>query len=168
MECDICGKELAAYSLRLHLETQHDIHSSFVLSRDLINEDRPPVSCRSIFSIATGKYACPVPGCEGTAGAKYGMRRHFGFLHPLDLVKLPGEGSYPKCKQYGVHVNPATMGNQSSKTCKNMHATKLQRKVVSDSAKALEAKFFAYGVELERVEVFKYLGRLIAYDDEDN
>ena len=59
------------------------------------------------------------------------------------------------------------MGHQSSKTCKEMHTAKLQRKAVSDSAKALEAKFFAYGVELERVEVFKYLGRLIAYDDED-
>ena len=59
------------------------------------------------------------------------------------------------------------MGHHSSKTCKVMHAAKLQRKAVSDSAKALEAKFFAYGVELERVEVFKYLGRLITYDDED-
>ena len=48
-----------------------------------------------------------------------------------------------------------------------MHAAKLQRKAVSDSAKALKAKFFAYGVELERVEVFKYLGRLIAHNDED-
>ena len=64
-------------------------------------------------------------------------------------------------------MNPATIGNQSLKTCKTMHAAKLQRKAVSDSAKALKAKFFAYGVELKRVEVFKYFGRLIAYDDED-
>jgi hypothetical protein len=28
--------------------------------------------------------------------------------------------------------------------------------------------FTAYGAELERVEVFKYLGRLLAYDDNDN
>ena len=59
------------------------------------------------------------------------------------------------------------MGHQSFMTCKAMHAAKLQQKAVSDSPKPLEAKFFAYGVELERVEVFKYLGRLIAYDDED-
>ena len=66
-----------------------------------------------------------------------------------------------------MQVNPVAMGHQSSKTCKEMHVAKLQRKAVSDSAKALDAKFFAYGVELERVEVFKYSGRLIAYNDED-
>ena len=64
-------------------------------------------------------------------------------------------------------MNPAAIEYQSSKTCKTMHAAKLQRKAVSDSAKALEAKFFAYGVELERVEFFKYLGQLIADDDEN-
>ena len=138
----MCGEDLAASLLRSHLETQHDVHSSFVLSRDLINENRPPVLYRSALSIATGKYACPVPGCEGTAGTKYGMRRHFGLLHPLDLVELPGEGRYPKCKRCGMQVNPAAMGHQSSKMCKEMHAANLQQKTVSDYAKALDAKFF--------------------------
>ena len=32
---------------------------------------------------------------------------------------------------------------------------------------ALDEKFYAYGEELERVEVFQYLGRLIAFDDDD-
>jgi hypothetical protein len=35
------------------------------------------------------------------------------------------------------------------------------------SQEALERSFTAYGEELERVEVFKYLGWLIAYDDAD-
>jgi hypothetical protein len=32
---------------------------------------------------------------------------------------------------------------------------------------ALRQTFTAYGKELERVEVFKYLGRLLAYNDND-
>ena len=48
-----------------------------------------------------------------------------------------------------------------------MHAARLQRKLVSDFAVAMDAKFYAYGEELEQVEVFKYLGRVIAFDDDD-
>ena len=64
-------------------------------------------------------------------------------------------------------MKPTATGHQATKTCKAMHAARLQRKAVSDSAVALDANFYAYGEELEQVEVFKYLGRLIAFDDDD-
>ena len=80
---------------------------------------------------------------------------------------MQGEGRCPKCGRCGMPVNPTTTGHQVTKTCKAMHAAKLQRKAVSDSAVALDAKFYAYGEELERVEVFKYLRRLISFDDDD-
>ena len=53
------------------------------------------------------------------------------------------------------------------KKCKVMHAARLQPKAISNSAVAMDAKFYAYGEELERVEVLKYLARLIAFDDDD-
>ena len=66
-----------------------------------------------------------------------------------------------------MQVNPTAMGHQATKTRKAMHAARLQRKAVSDSAVALDAKIYAYGEELERVDVFKYLGRLIVIDNDD-
>ena len=147
--CDVCGEDLAASLLWLHLETQHGIYRSFVLSRDLVDEDRPPVSYSATNSIATVKSACLVTGCVGTTGTKYGIRRHFRFLHPQDLLDMQGEGRHPKCVRCGMQVNPTATGHQATKTCKAMHAARLQRKAVSDSAVAMDVKFYAYGEELE-------------------
>ena len=62
---------------------------------------------------------------------------------------------------------PDGHGSPGHKACKAMHAVVLQRKAVSDSPVAMDAKFYAYGEELEQVEVFKHLRRLIAFDDGD-
>ena len=68
-----------------------------------------------------------------------------------------------------MQLKPTAMAmiHQGTKTCLDMHAAKPRREAVSNSTKALEEKSYAYGEELERVEVFKYLGRLIAFDDDD-
>ena len=96
-----------------------------MLSRDLVDEDRSPVSYRAANSIATAKFAFPVPGCVGTAGTKYGIRRYFRFLHPQDLLDVQGEGRYPKCGRCGMQLIPTATGHQATKTCKAMHATVL-------------------------------------------
>jgi hypothetical protein len=46
---------------------------------------------------ASGRFICPVPDCAGSATTKWSLRRHFGLQHPLDLVSIEGEGSYPRC-----------------------------------------------------------------------
>ena len=51
--------------------------------------------------------------------------------------------------------------------CKDGVARKVQYAAAEQAHKALQQRFTAYGAELERVEVFKYLGRLLAYDDND-
>ena len=57
--------------------------------------------------------------------------------------------------------------HRSTKNCREGTERKTQHKAAVDAARALEQSFSAYGEELERVEVFKYLGRLLAYDDND-
>jgi hypothetical protein len=51
--------------------------------------------------------------------------------------------------------------------CKDGVARKVQYAATAHAHKALQQTFTAYGAELERVEVFKYLGRLLAYDNND-
>ncbi len=51
--------------------------------------------------------------------------------------------------------------------CKDGVVRKVQYAAAKRAHKALQQTFKAYGAELERVEVLKYLGRLLAYDDND-
>jgi hypothetical protein len=51
--------------------------------------------------------------------------------------------------------------------CKDGVARKVQYAAAERAHKALQQMLMVYGAELERVEVFKYLGRLLAYDNND-
>jgi hypothetical protein len=59
------------------------------------------------------------------------------------------------------------MINYETAMCKDGVARKVQYAAAVQSHKALQQTFKVYGAELKRVEVFKYLGRLLAYDDND-
>jgi exonuclease III len=166
VECDICQQEVSAESLTSHLETQHDIFRSFVLNRDLVVE-REPVVHNATYSYYSKRYPCPVPGCTGGGSTKWNLRRHFSDRHPSDLVNVPGEGIYRKCERCGMQVSPLANNHERSAHCWDGWAKRLQHEAAEHSAQALDAVFTAYGEELERVEVFKYLGRLLAYDDND-
>ncbi len=58
-------------------------------------------------------------------------------------------------------------GHHRTELCQRGWERKRQHAAAVRSQEALRHSFTAYGEELERVEVFKYLGRLIAYDDSD-
>ncbi len=51
--------------------------------------------------------------------------------------------------------------------CKDGVARKIQHAAAECAHLSLQHTFTAYGEELERVEVFKYLGRLLTYDNND-
>jgi hypothetical protein len=51
--------------------------------------------------------------------------------------------------------------------CKDGVARKVHYAAAERAHLALQQLFTVYGAELERVEVFKYLGRLLAYNDND-
>jgi hypothetical protein len=86
VDCDICGTILTAESLQSHLETQHDIFWSFVLTREIVAAHKPKV-------YAIGIYSCLVPLCAGQSSTSFNQCQHFLMGHPQDLVCIPAKGS---------------------------------------------------------------------------
>ena len=68
-----------------------------------------------------------------------------------------------------MQTNPTAFHSThySSNLCLEGTIRKTQREAAAASVRALDVTFTAYGDDLERVEVFKYLGRLMAIDDND-
>jgi len=168
VECDKCGQSLKEGSLASHLETQHGVYRSRVINQEFL-VDRPAVVYEAHASAeARTKYFCPVPECEGWASTKWNLRRHFQMRHPKDLVDIPGEGVYPPCLTCGMQTSPLASGHERTAMCKEGGLRILQRKAAVDSALALQQRFTAYDEELANVEVFQYLGRLLAHDDNNS
>jgi hypothetical protein len=169
VECNICDERLQASSLQSHLKTQHDVYRSFVLNRELT--EVTPTTFRAQLHTASGKYDCLAPGCVGTANTGYNIRRPFMMRHPIHTAIIPKEGSLPlpRCHLCGMQTPAESLSKRHMQTelCWDLCTRKRQHAAARDSQLALETQFTAYGKELEQVLVFKYLGRLLACNDND-
>ena len=59
-------------------------------------------------------------------------------------------------------------GNYTRKTCLNLTARKKQLGCALETQRALQQTFTAYKTdELKRMDLFKYLGRMVSYVDSD-
>ena len=61
-----------------------------------------------------------------------------------------------------------TSKHEESNTCRRIAAQRRQHLMAAEGARAMQCTFTVYGeVELRQVERFKYLGRVLSYDDSD-
>ena len=103
--CHMCKDTLQARSLRLHLESAHNIYQQVVVANDLL-EVRPS-NCYKADRVGQKKpIRCPFPRCPGKLSSAYMLRRHFRDLHPKDSVVVPWEGPFPQCERCLMQCNP--------------------------------------------------------------
>jgi hypothetical protein len=166
VECHQCGKELKASSLGHHLVDVHDIYQQAVIAKELL-ETRPLVLYTVSAELHTQDLPCPYPGCLGRLHDRWMMRQHFRDVHPMDLIRVPKEGKFDHCEQCGMQVHPLYPHHRRSKECQIGVEHRLQREAAVTSALALHQQFTVRGDVLQQVEVYKYLGRMMAQDDDD-
>ena len=161
--CNVCGAVITNASLKRHMEQQHSI----------INTNR--YICREVQE--TGRYSltfqkgktnkCPVPQCTGGGRDKFGIYRHFCFMHPRADIVITEDGILPKCSLCGMRVSGDISKHQTSYTCKK-GSYRRQNEIKQDQQfQANNVKFYIGGEELERVHHFKYLGRILTENDDD-
>ncbi len=68
-----------------------------------------------------------------------------------------------------MQTSPFALGRGHEETafCREGAAKWVQHQAAVDSMRVLEVHSLIYGEELEQVEAFKYLGRLVSFDDND-
>jgi hypothetical protein len=162
--CRGCGKDMRASSLGRHLADQHEIYQQQVVAKELLDEREGvvyevPLGC--------GKLKCPFPLCKGGLASGWMMQRHFCDLHPMDYVVVKKEGRYPRCPCCGMQVDPRYPAHINTQECRMGTARRHQTDMAVRSALALCQQFTVHGDVLEKVEVFRYLGRLLSQDDDD-
>ena len=164
VECRQCGKTMLASSLGHHLAHVHDIYQSQMVAEELL-EHRPPATY-TVMHWRVGKLVCPFPICEGILNDSWNLRRHFWDVHPMDLVVVLSEGKHQRCQQCGMQVKFYPR-HYTSNECRIGVERKQQQETAVTLALALQQQFSVNGDVWEWVELFKYLGRLLAQNDDD-
>jgi hypothetical protein len=153
-----------ASSLSRHLANLHEVYQQTMVAEKLL-DNRAGMLYKAT-TLANGKISsCPYPGCVGELGSNWMLRRHFQDIHPKDLITAPKEQQYPHCKRCSMQVNFAYPRHTRTMECAMGMARRQQQEAAVASALALCRQFTVHGEALKKVEVFKYLGRMMTQDD---
>jgi len=109
---------------------------------------------------------CPISQCANAIKGRHGMRRHFNHRHFDDSILIIEEGYLPKCPQCGIQCNLTTK-HLSSKTCSKGAARIKFRTLARERPDIMATTFTVNGATIETVPAFKYLGRWLRFDDDD-
>ncbi len=166
MVCHVCNKALQARSLRPHLSSAHNVHQQVVVA-DALLEERTGAYYRADPGGRKDPIQCPHPGCPGVLSSLYMLRHHFRNLHPKDTVEIPREGNFLRCKHCTMQCNSRYPRHIHTQVCFLGAERRTQWDSAVLAALALRKLFHVEREVLEKVDSFRYLGRILAQDDDD-
>ena len=183
--CSECGTTVSRQYLPRHLKTQKCLKARLTYTppttaRRRIASERlcTPVRSPRTFSvnIPSGfgdEIKCPEVGCkyliEEFQNNKRGrLRQHFQKRHVEDTIIIRQEGQLPRCNRCGLFSRVAnTQAHIDSKACKDGTT---RRQIILQARRQEQAtttKFQVDGQELKKKSQFKYLGRVLDDQDDD-
>ncbi len=156
VECRQCQAKMNASSLNRHLTDLHEVYQMAVVAEGVLYRAT---------TLDNGKISCLYPGCVGDLESSWMLQRHFRYMHPKDLVTAPKERQYPRCKRCSMQVNFAYPRHTCTKEWAMGVARPQQQEAAVVSALALCHHFMVHGEALQKVKVFRYLGRIMVQDE---
>ncbi len=88
---------MKASSLCRHLVDMHSIYQQIVVAKEML--ECRPAKMHDVTDWSPAGLTCPFPGCGGILSGGWMMRQHFLDVHTLDLVKVPKEGKFRRCRR---------------------------------------------------------------------
>ncbi len=95
------------------------------------------------------------------------LRRHFRDLHLKESMEILREGNFLRCKHCTMQCNPRNLWHIHTQVCLLGVERQTQRDSAVLAALALRKLFHVEGEVLEKVDLFWYLGRILAQEDDD-
>jgi Reverse transcriptase (RNA-dependent DNA polymerase) len=168
--CPDCGKPLSRGSLPLHRRRQHGREPP-----PTWNHDNIAATAGQLYTISLPNHTpacpCPVDGCPHSARTRAGLRTHFNHRHWNDLIHILEEhpAIYPQCPQCGLHVPHTQLNNRHYNTelCRKGMRRRANRAAERAAFEACGVTFTLNNELLEKVDTFRYLGRLLSYTNSD-
>jgi len=129
----------------------------------------------SIPTLCSTSVACPVPNCLFQVGAnrlakRLTMRKHFQTRHMTDMIVISEEGELPQCPHCGFFGDSVgTEAHLLSQDCKkNTERRERYFNLMRSHENGDNISFTVNGTNINKVPQFKYLGRMLDENDNDD
>ena len=170
--CPLCQKPFAASYIDKHRADEHYKFEYALpdLPPGMLQDAHVPEAYEISWPRVIKHQGCPVPQCPWRSknATTTPLYRHFQHRHPYDTIHIRRDGDRPKCVLCGLQCAfPSQQPHLESEDCRRGRLLQTKRVAANNLRRQMEVVITVGGVPLETVQIYKYLGRLLACNDDD-